>query len=36
MGKDCQTTKKQWGMSIGYGSDEVNDMTIMGDNREQG
>ncbi len=27
--------KKQWGMSMGYGNDEVNDMIIMGDNREQ-
>jgi hypothetical protein len=35
MGKDGQTTKKQWGMSMGYGSDDVNDMIIMGDNREQ-
>jgi hypothetical protein len=35
MGKDGQTTKKWWGMSMGYGNDEVNDMIIMGDNREQ-
>jgi hypothetical protein len=27
--------KKQWGMSMGYGNDEVKDMIIMGDNREQ-
>jgi hypothetical protein len=35
MGKDGQTKKKQWGMSMGYGSDEVNDMIILRDNREQ-